>query len=670
MGVEQRITENFDLWTSAIRVKATQGRGGSKKLELYGIKKLRELILDLAVRGKLIPQDKSDEPACVLLERITADKAQLVKEKKIKKPKNFPEIGDDEIPFILPQGWEWARLGVVCKKVTDGSHNPPRDSGFGYPMLSSQNVNFDEIDFSSPSRFVTEEDFIKEDKRTSIKPMDVLLNIVASIGRSAVVPLNAPKFVVQRSVAVLDSLLDQNFFAKMLVAPLCTNYYSTHAKGTAQKGIYLGQLSLMPLAIPPIEEQHRIVAKIDELIALCDHLEQQTEACFDAHQRLVDTLLDSLTIAKDASELSENWARLSEHFDTFITTDYAIEKLKQTILKLAIMGKLVPQDPTDEPASQLLQRIATEKEQLIKDKKIKKQQPLPAITEEEKPFGLPEGWEYCRLDDICYGITSGSTPPKSEFHEDEGVPYLKVYNIRDQLIDFEYKPQFVQPEYHSTKLKRSVLYPGDVVMNIVGPPLGKVAIIPETHPEWNCNQAITFFRPINSKLNTYIYTYLKAGTFLNSIELIGTAGQDNISVTKSRSIILPTPPIDEQYRIIAKVDELMYLCDRLKTRLRRAQDTQLHLADAVLYEVIGEPEKNIEDAEVNTQIMRITTILSLNHEEFGADTIIAPILLELGGSADAKDVWSKTKLSLPEFYAQLKIEIDAEYIAKPARANF
>jgi type I restriction enzyme S subunit len=191
------------------------------------------------------------------------------------------------------------------------------------------------------------------------------------------------------------------------------------------------------------------------------------------------------------------------------------------------------------------------------------------------------------MDDICFGITSGSTPPKNEFDDLFGAPYLKVYNIRNQFIDFEYKPQFVNVDYHSIKLKRSILYPGDVIMNIVGPPLGKVAIIPDTYPEWNCNQAITFFRPIVKDFNTYIYTYIKAGIFLQSIDLIGTAGQDNISVTKSRSIALPVPPLEEQHRIVAKVDELMTLCDQLKTRLNTAQTTQLQLADTVVDEALN-----------------------------------------------------------------------------------
>jgi type I restriction enzyme S subunit len=167
------------------------------------------------------------------------------------------------------------------------------------------------------------------------------------------------------------------------------------------------------------------------------------------------------------------------------------------------------------------------------------------------------------------------------------VPYLKVYNIKNQAIAFDYRPQFVDVQHHKDKLTRSILYPGDVVMNIVGPPLGKIAIIPDDYPEWNCNQAIVFFRPIEASLSNYIYTYLTSGKFLDAIELIGTAGQDNISVTKSRSIIFPMPPVEEQHRIVAKVDELMALCEQLKARLSDAQTTQLHLANAVVEQAVN-----------------------------------------------------------------------------------
>ncbi|ENM5852412.1 restriction endonuclease subunit S [Vibrio mimicus] len=589
MSAEKLITDHIDIWTSAVQAKSASGRGSSKKRELYGIKKLRELILELAVRGKLVPQDPNDEPASVLLERIAAEKAQLVKEKKIKKSKPLPAISESEMIQELPNSWDFVRVGdISLLENGDRSKNYPNKSVLvesGIPFVNaghlvSSRINEAEMTYITQERF----DLLRAGK---FNDGDILFCLRGSLGKCAIVESFGIGAIASSLVIVRpEKSVVPEYLLKFFESPLSLLSIKKYDNGTAQPNLSASDLAKFVIPLPPLNEQHRIVAKVDELMALCDQLEQQTEASLDAHQVLVETLLATLTNSQDATELMANWARISEHFDTLFTTEQSIDQLKQTILQLAVMGKLVPQDPNDEPAAKLLERIAEEKAQLVKEKKIKKQKALPLIAEDEKPFELPNGWEWCRLDDICQGITSGSTPPKSNFQELPGIPYLKVYNIRNQLIDFEYNPQFIDIECHSSKLARSVLYPGDVVMNIVGPPLGKIALIPDSYPEWNCNQAITFFRPIEPSLNRYIYTYLTAGTFLDSIELIGTAGQDNISVTKSRSIVLPTPPLEEQSRIVRKVNDLLEICEQLKQRLRDSQQTQLKLTDAIVEQAL------------------------------------------------------------------------------------
>ncbi|MDE1325901.1 restriction endonuclease subunit S [Vibrio aestuarianus] len=581
MSAEKLITDHIDIWTSAVQAKPASGRGSSKKRELYGIKKLRELILELAVRGKLVPQNPNDEPASVLLERIAAEKAQLVKEKKIKKPKALPKISNEK-PFSVPESWTWTQLGFVtnygvCEKaeskdVQDSTWVLELEDVEKSTSKLLRKVRFEDRSFKSSKNVFLKKDVIYGKLRPYLDK--VIVADEAGVCTTEMIPMRG----------YCD--FSPEFLRLVLKTPYFIEYAnsSTHGMNLPRMGTDKAREALIPLV--PINEQHRIVAKVDELMALCDQLEHQTEASLDAHQVLVETLLATLTNSQDATELKANWASISEHFDTLFTTEQSIDQLKQTILQLAVTGKLVPQDPNDEPAAKLLERIAEEKAQLVKEKKIKKQKALPPIAEDEKPFELPNGWEWCRLDDICQGITSGSTPPKSNFQELPGIPYLKVYNIRNQLIDFEYNPQFIDIECHSSKLARSVLYPGDVVMNIVGPPLGKIALIPDSYPEWNCNQAITFFRPIEPSLNRYIYTYLTAGTFLDSIELIGTAGQDNISVTKSRSIVLPTPPLEEQSRIVRKVNDLLEICEQLKQRLRDSQQTQLQLTDTIVEQAL------------------------------------------------------------------------------------
>lgn len=477
MAVEKLIVDYIDTWTTALQTRSTAGRGSSGKIDLYGIKKLRELILELAVRGKLVPQDPNDEPASVLLERIAAEKAELVKQGKIKKPKPLPEISEEEKPFELPEGWEWARLGVLCKKLTDGSHNPPKDAGNGYPMLSSQNIQDGYIDIENPSRYVSEDDFEKENARTLVQKNDVLLTIVGSIGRSAVV-LEDKSFVLQRSVAVIDTSLYSHFLSNFFKAITAQNYFIENGKGTAQKGIYLGQLSLMLIPVPSLGEQKRISDRLNELMILCDQLEQHSLIGQDAHQQLVETLLATLTDSQNSNELAENWARISEHFDTLFTTEASIDALKQTILQLAVMGKLVPQDPNDEPASELLKRIAQEKAQLVKDGKMKKQKSLPPISDEEKSFELPDGWEWCKfglISEFINGDRGNNYPNKNEYVV-HGIPWINTGHIEKNgtlsITDMNFITEKKFNELRSGKIQS-----GDLVYCLRGATFGKTAFV-------------------------------------------------------------------------------------------------------------------------------------------------------------------------------------------------
>ncbi len=592
--IHKLIIDHIDVWTSAIKKKSASGRGSSNKTELAGIKKLRELILELAVRGKLVPQDPNDEPASVLLEKIDAEKTQLIADKKIRKQNKSATITDIEKPFTIPNGWSVNRLiELSILENGDRSKNYPNKSLLveqGIPFvnaghLTNGTVNQKEMTFITEERF----ELLRGGK---FRPGDILYCLRGSLGKSALVQ-DIVTGAIASSLVIIRTYSDiaHRYLMYYFDSPFAYNLIKKYDNGTAQPNLSATDLAKFVVPLPPLAEQHRIVAKVDELMALCDQLEQQTEQSLTAHQTLVEELLKALI--EDASGKTtmdggnvENagaiFDRIAEHFDILFTTEHSIEQLKQTILQLAVMGKLVPQNPNDEPASVLLEKIAEEKAQLIKEKKIKKQKPLPAITDEEKPFELPRGWSYTRLDDLCANVSSGSTPPKSELSESGDIPFLKVYNIQNQEIEFKERTLFVTKDAHMSKLNRSILFPGDVIMNLVGPPLGKVAIMPSTYPEWNCNQNIVCFRPLELELNKYIYTYLKSHLFLNYIILVGSAGQDFISGTKCRAIALPIPPLSEQHRIVAKVDELMALCDQLKARLNDAKTTQLHLADAVV----------------------------------------------------------------------------------------
>ena len=257
--------------------------------------------------------------------------------------------------------------------------------------------------------------------------------------------------------------------------------------------------------------------------------------------------------------------------------------LRQKILDLAIHGKLVPQDPNDEPASVLLERIRAEKERLIKEGKIKKGKKSAKTSDKPHyPYELPKGWVWCKLDDIAY-VASGSTPEKSSFVP-KGIPYIKMYNLRNQKIDFEYKPQYVTAEIHNGKLQRSRTEVGDLIMNIVGPPLGKLAIIPPSLPQANFNQAAVLIRPYLHKdnINVYLKAYLEEMSEINSISTKGSAGQVNISLTQSQNMRIPLPPLPEIERIIKNLKYWLSFVDNIEENKEKLQDSIRQVKSKVL----------------------------------------------------------------------------------------
>ncbi|WP_299664356.1 restriction endonuclease subunit S [uncultured Psychromonas sp.] len=591
-SVESLITENIETWTAAIKRKSITGRGSSKKIELYGVKKLRELILELAVRGKLVQQDPNDEPASVLLERITAEKAQLVKDKKIKKPKKLPPISEDEIPFPLPNGWEFCRLENMCELITKGSS--PKWQGVSYTdnpqdvlFVTSENVGAFELLLSK--RKYVEKKFNEIEPRSILKYNDFLMNIVgASIGRAALYNIEDLANINQ-AVCLIRSfpkLIYPSYFIFFFNSLTCISYMYDKQVENARPNLSMANISKFVIPIPPLTEQQRIVAKVDELMLLCDQLEQQTESSIDAHKTLVEVLLNTLTDSKNTAELQTNWARVSEFFDNLFTTEHSIDQLKQTILQLAVMGKLVPQDPNDEPAAKLLERIAEEKAQLIRDKKIKKQKALSPITEDEKPFELPNGWECERLGNLTSRLGSGSTPRGGQSaYVDEGIIFLRSQNVWNDGLKLD-DTAYISDETH-LKMSNTCVYPKDVLLNITGASLGRSTIFPAELVTANVSQHVTVIRLIDLNMCHFLHLGIQSPLVQKLVwgRQVGMA-IEGLSKKVLEQFEFPVPPLKEQARIMNKVKELMAICDQLKSQLKQAQQTQLNLTDAIIDKTI------------------------------------------------------------------------------------
>ncbi|EKS5416935.1 restriction endonuclease subunit S [Salmonella enterica] len=569
MAVEKLIVDHIDTWTTARQTRSTAGRGSSGKIDLYGIKKLRELILELAVRGKLVPQDSNDEPASVLLKRIAAEKAELVKQGKIKKSKPLPEISEDDEPFDLPKGWEWVRFGDICEIERGGSPRPIKD----YLTSEKDGLNWIKIgDTDIGGKYITSaEEKIKPSglhKTRMVYPGDFLLTNSMSFGRPYITLIEGCIHDGWLRISPPSSL-DKDFLYQLLSSPFIAKAFKEKASGAVVLNLNADKVRETFILVPPFSEQQRIVTKANELMSLCDQLEQHTLTSLDAHQQLVETLLTTLTDSQNADELAENWARISEHFDTLFTTEASIDALKQTILQLAVMGKLVPQDPNDEPASELLKRIAQEKAQLVKDGKIKKQKPLPPISDEEKPFELPDGWEWCRIGNLV--------------------------NIRPELVaPDEYQslpqiaPDIIEKGTGKVTAKRTVkesgvkgpnsrFYKGQIVYSKIRPSLSKAFLA-----EYDGLCSADMY-PLDCFIDrSYLLKSILSEFFLIQVrQAENRIKMPKLNVESFSNILVTVPPSNEQQKIIMKLAAIDAFCDKAKSLIQSAQQTQLHLADAL-----------------------------------------------------------------------------------------
>ncbi|PLT22446.1 restriction endonuclease subunit S [Psychrobacter sp. MES7-P7E] len=582
---EQLITEHIDIWTSAILAKSTSGRGSSKKYELYGISKLRELILELAVRGKLVPQDANDESASVLLERIAAEKAQLIKDKKIKKTKADGKVNEDEKPFDLPREWQWTRLNFITE-INPRNTNVDDKTKASFVPMTLITTSYDGV-HDSESRPWSE---IKKGY-THFANGDIAIakitpcfeNSKAAIFRNLENGIGAG--TTELHVArPFGEQVERNFLLLYFKSPNFLTMGRKLMTGSAgHKRVPRSFFESNPIPLPPLAEQKRIVAKVDELMLLCDQLEQQTEASIEAHATLVEVLLATLTDSAGADELAQNWARIAEHFDSLFTTEQSIEALKQTVLQLAVMGKLVPQNPDEEPASVLLEKIAEEKEQLIKEKVIKKEKPLPAITDDEKPFELPQGWTWCRLPEVgelARGKSKHRPRNDPTLFAKGSIPLVQTGDVaRAENIIETYTSL-----YNEHGLAQSRLWPRNTLCITIAANIADTALLgfDACFPD-----SVVGFLTFDKAMDiSYFDYYLR--TAKNHLEdFAPSTAQKNINLEILGSLLVPLPPLNELNSIAKKVEGLLSLCDQLKEKIQQSQETQVQLTDALVDRALG-----------------------------------------------------------------------------------
>jgi type I restriction enzyme S subunit len=532
------------------------------------ITRLRRFILDLAVRGKLVPQDPNDEPASELLKRIAKEKARLVKEGKAKRQDVLPEADLHQSPFELPARWAWGRfpeLGTLGRGKS--KHRPRNDpalfDGGEHLMIQTGDVarsqGVIETYTSKYNDFGLSQSF-KWPKGT------LCITIAANIADSGILSFDAcfPDSVVG---FVPSPMFENARYFEYFVRTAKANLLE-FAPATAQKNINLEILTQVLIPLPPLAEQHRIVPKVDELMALCDQLEATRQEREARRDRLAAASLAHLN-APDPETFQSDARFTLNALPALTTRPNQIKQLRQTILNLAVRGKLVPQDPNDEPASKLLKQIAADKADRAISARDRRATNIRPLVGEELPFPIPSSWIWASFGDISISRDGERIPVSRE----ERSQRAKVYDY--------YGASGVIDKIDGFLFDKSLLLIGEDGANLINRST-PIAFIARGN-YWVNNHA-----HVLDGLSEGFLQYLEL--FINSIDLkpyvTGTA-QPKMNQAKLNSIPIALPPLAEQHRIVAKVDELMVLCDRLETSLTTSNQTRTRLLEATLAEALA-----------------------------------------------------------------------------------
>ena len=472
---------------------------------------LKNSILKLAIQGKLVPQVSSDEPASVLLARIREEKQRLVDEKIIKKEKALSPITDEEKPFDIPKSWEWVRLGEIMNFVNGRAYSKNELLSYGkYKVLRVGNL------FTNGEWYFSNLEL--EDEKYCYKG-DLLYAWSASFGPTI---WNGDKTIFHYHI--WNVKFNKNIiYKKYLYYFFLYDVVKIKQSSTGSTMIHVSMTNMLPrlFPLPPLAEQHRIVAKIEELLPLVEE--------YDEAQKKLDKLNDGLP-----------------------------EKLKKSVLQQAIMGRLGTQNDKDEPASELLKRIKDEKAKLIKEKKIKKEKTLAPITDDEKPFDIPESWEWVRISEIA-NSQLGKTLDRGK-ESGDNYPYLCSINVYWDGIDLNNVKSFKlkKEEKEKYRIERNdllVCEGGEVARCFVW----------DSDDEMYYQNALHRIR-FYQKINPYYYKYVIQ--VYKALSIIKGRGQTilHFTYTEMKKLCFPLPPLAEQHRIVAKIEELLTMIERLKLK--------------------------------------------------------------------------------------------------------
>ena len=470
---------------------------------------LKNSILQLAVQGKLVPQNADDEPAAELLKRIQIEKTIAVNAGIIKKDKKLSEITEAEIPYDIPDTWEWLRLGQLCQ-LLDGE----KKSGVKCPYLEAKYLR-GKIEGS----ILESGKFVKKGTRLILVDGE-----------------NSGEVFFATEDGYMGSTFKVLYIPDAIYAPYVLNFlllkkqlFRNRKTGAAIPHLNKELFFNLLIPIPPLAEQERIVAKIEELLPLAAEYDE-------AEQRL--------------SALNTNFP----------------EMLRKSILQQAVQGKLTARDPSDEPALELLKRIRSEKAKLIAEGKVYREKELKDVFDDDIPFDIPDQWEWCKLGELTRLITKGSSPSwqgVAYTTEDKGILFVTSENVGVENMLLE-KRKYVEAKFNEMH-PSSILQKGDLLTNIVGASIGRTALFNEDIENANVNQAVCIIRLVNTCLSDYLLMYLNSATAIKIMtDKSVDSARANLSLTSVTNLLIPLPPLNEQKRIVERVEELLDMYDALK----------------------------------------------------------------------------------------------------------
>lgn len=548
----------------------------------------RRLVLDLAVRGKLVEQDPLDEPAARLVRRMMSCKNSLIGDARIRQGKACREPSLDEIPFVIPETWAWTMLAEITDVGTGSTPSRVQPSfwtGGSIPWITSGSTSHAFI--TAGDELITEE-AVKAHHLRLYLPGTLLVALYGQgKTRGQVSSLNIKATINQACAAVcpLDGFEDVHAYLKLL---LRQNYDKMRslAAGGAQPNLNVQKIKELLVPLPPLAEQKRIVAKVDEWMALCDRLEAAQTVREFTRDRLAKATLQRLNPSAEA----ENGASFREHARFFIqhlprmsTRPEHVAALRQTILNLAVRGKLVDQDPRDEPAGVLLKRIAEEKARLVAKGETKFTKPTPAIRSDEAAFRIPSTWAWARLSDISSYIQRGKSP---KYANNDGLPVVSQKCIQWSGLDLSAAKLISRESIDSYEAIR-FLRDGDLLWNSTGTgTIGRIIKITAPPARLVCDSHVTVVRCFEVNVD-YVRAWLRSDHVYGVIEERAAGSTNQIELTLQMAIgqIVPLPPLAEQKRIVAKVDQLINLCDQLEQQITTAQTKTHALLKAILQQI-------------------------------------------------------------------------------------